>query len=156
LTENATTLTSENGGMQELQTELQSADKYDLVELRRGKVIELLSKGHNQSECAKILGVDKATISRDVSALREGARSRIKTYVEETLPFEVEKALSGIGSIIKSAWELADSTRDERTHIAALQLVKDAYITQRDFLSDSNVLNKTLRWIEWAKKELAK
>lgn len=145
----------QQGELQETKSESQNRYREDLIELRRAKVVELLSKGLNQSEVAKQLGVDKATISRDVKELKEGARERIKAHVEETLPFEHEKALAGLGQIIKSAWVLAESTKDERTRIAALQLAKDGYITQRDFLSDSNVLNKTLKWIEWAKKQLS-
>ena len=63
-------------------------------------------------------------------------------------------SLQGITEVIRTAWELADSTRDEKTRLQALALVRDAYVAQKDFLSDSTVLNKTIRWIEWAKKEL--
>jgi DNA-binding NarL/FixJ family response regulator len=41
------------------------------IEWRRSQVLELSSKGHNQSEIAKKLQVDKSIISTDISFLRE-------------------------------------------------------------------------------------
>ena len=53
MTQDATSSNIEVGEMQELNTELQSGDRYDLIELRRAKVIQLLSKGFNQ-RCIEI------------------------------------------------------------------------------------------------------
>ena len=44
------------------------------IEWRRCQVMELSSKGYNQSEIARILQLDKWTISRDVSYLREQSK----------------------------------------------------------------------------------
>ena len=42
-----------------------------IIEWRRAKVMELLSKGEtNQSEIARILQVDKSVVCRDISHLR--------------------------------------------------------------------------------------
>jgi DNA-binding transcriptional regulator LsrR (DeoR family) len=52
------------------------------VEWRRYQVLELSSKGHNQSEISRILQIDKSIISRDVAFLREQSRINIRKYVE--------------------------------------------------------------------------
>ena len=58
-----------------------------IIEWRRAKVMELLSKGEsNQSEIDRILQVDKSIISRDVTYLREQAKHNIKKYIDEWLP----------------------------------------------------------------------
>ena len=45
------------------------------------QVLELSSKGYNQSEIAKILQLDKWTISRDISYLREQSKSNIRKHI---------------------------------------------------------------------------
>jgi DNA-binding NarL/FixJ family response regulator len=43
-----------------------------IIEWRRAKVMELLSKGEsNQSEIARVLQVDKSTVCRDMAYLRQ-------------------------------------------------------------------------------------
>jgi transcriptional regulator len=64
-----------------------------LTEWRRIQVLELSSKGYSQIEISKKLQVDKSTISKDTSFLRDQAKSNIKKYIDERLPEEYEKCL---------------------------------------------------------------
>jgi hypothetical protein len=58
-----------------------------IIEWRRAKVMELLSKGKsNQSEIAGILQVDKSIICRDIAYLIQQAKENNKKHIEERLP----------------------------------------------------------------------
>jgi DeoR/GlpR family transcriptional regulator of sugar metabolism len=68
-----------------------------IIEWRRTKVMELLSKGEsNQSEIARVLQVDKSIICRDIAYLRQQSKENIKRYIDERLPEEYEKCLVGL------------------------------------------------------------
>ena len=57
-----------------------------IIEWRRAKVVELLSKGEtNQSEIARILQVDKSIICRDIAYLRRQAKENIKEYIDVSI-----------------------------------------------------------------------
>jgi transposase len=58
----------------------------DRIDWRRNKVQELSSQGHNQREIAQILQVSNGTVNRDLSVLRQQAKTNIKKYVDERLP----------------------------------------------------------------------
>ncbi|MFL6327536.1 MAG: hypothetical protein ACJ71I_08690 [Nitrososphaeraceae archaeon] len=74
-----------------------STKMQQIIEWRRAKVMELLSKGeNNQSEIARILQVDKSIICRDIAYLRQRAKTNIKRYIDERLPEEYEKCLVGL------------------------------------------------------------
>jgi DNA-binding MarR family transcriptional regulator len=61
-----------------------STKMQQIIEWRRAKVMELLSKGeNNQSEIARILQVDKSIICRDIAYLRQRAKTNIKRYIDE-------------------------------------------------------------------------
>jgi Trp operon repressor len=61
------------------------------VEWRRDKVRELCSKGYSQREISQILQVGLATVNRDISYLRQEAKTNIRKYIDELLPEEYEK-----------------------------------------------------------------
>ena len=79
---------------------------------RKTKIIQKTtksSKGYNQTEIGKKLQVDSSVICRDVAHIREQAKTKIKKYIDERLPEEYEKCLVGISSILKEAWNRANS-----------------------------------------------
>ena len=69
--------------------------------------------------------VGLATVNRDISYLRNQAKSNIKKYIDERLPEEYEKCLVGLTAITKEAWNTAKSTEDKREKIQALSLAKE-------------------------------
>ncbi|HJT48289.1 MAG TPA: hypothetical protein VJ729_08890 [Nitrososphaeraceae archaeon] len=58
------------------------------LEWRRNKVQELASQGYNQLEISRILQISQPTINRDMTYLRNQAKSNIKRYIDERLPEE--------------------------------------------------------------------
>jgi hypothetical protein len=61
------------------------------IQWRRSKVAELDSQGHSQPEMASILQVSIGTVNRDLSYLRQQAKSNIRRYwIDERLPEEWE------------------------------------------------------------------
>jgi Trp operon repressor len=73
----------------------------DRIEWRRSKIQELTSKGHSQREIAQVLQVSNGTVNRDLSILRQQAKTNIKRYIDERLPEEYEKCLVGLNAITK-------------------------------------------------------
>ena len=96
---NATQIQNELSLLQLLNNKMQQ------IEWRRYQVLELSSKGHNQSEISRILQIDKSVTSRDISYLREQSRINIRKYVDEKLPKEYEKCLVGLNAMT-SSWKI--------------------------------------------------
>src|ERR1044072_6050022 len=125
-----------------------------IVEWRRAKVMELLSKGEsNQSEIARILQVDKSIICRDIGYLRQQAKINIKRYIDERLPEEYEKCLVGLNAITKEAWDTAQNTEDKREKIQALSLAKDCYSMKLDLLTNATVVDDAIGFVTQKSKE---
>ncbi len=125
-----------------------------IIEWRRAKVMELLSKGEsNQSEIARILQVDKSIICRDISHLRQQSKDNIKRYIDERLPEEYEKCLIGLTAITKEAWNTAQNTEDKREKIQALSLAKECYSMKLDLLTNATVVDDAIRFVSQKSKE---
>src|SRR5919206_2027617 len=125
-----------------------------IIEWRRAKVMELLSKGEsNQSEIARILQVDKSIVCRDIAYLRQQARTNIKRYIDERLPEEYGKCLVGLTAITKEAWNTAASTDDKREKIQALSLAKECYSMKLDLFTNATVVDDAIRFVSQKSKE---
>ena len=109
--------------MQQMSTRMQQ-----IIEWRRAKVMELLSKGEsNQSEIARILQVDKSIACRDIACLRQQAKENVRKYIDERSPEEYEKCMVGLTAILREAWTTSQQTDDRREKIQALSLAKECY-----------------------------
>jgi hypothetical protein len=128
-----------------------------VIEWRRAKVMELLSKGEtNQSEIARVLQVDKSIISRDIQYLRQQSKENIKRYIDERLPEEYEKCLVGLTAILREAWTTSQQTEDRREKIQALSLAKECYSMKLDLLTNATVVDDAIRFVSQKSKEKIK
>jgi hypothetical protein len=118
------------------------------LEWRRNKVQEVASQGYNQSEISRILQISQPTINRDLTYLRQQAKTNIKRYIDEILPEEYEKCLVGLNAITKEAWSTAQNTEDKREKIQALSLAKECYSMKLDLLTNATVVDDAIRFVE--------
>jgi hypothetical protein len=117
------------------------------IEWRRCQVIELSSKGYNQSEIARKLQLPKWTVSRDVSYLTEQSKKNIRIYIDETLPFEYEKCLVGLKSILKESWKIEQESEDKREKIQALSLAENCIEKISELLTNATVVDDAIRFV---------
>jgi Trp operon repressor len=133
----------------------QEQQQQEQVQWRRDKVQELCSKGYSQREISQILQVGLATVNRDVSYLRNEAKTNIKRYIDERLPEEYEKCLVGLTAITKEAWNTAQNTEDKREKIQALSLAKECYSMKLDLLTNATVVDDAIRFVSQKSKDKA-
>jgi hypothetical protein len=117
------------------------------IQWRRSKVTELDSQGHSQPEMASILQVSIGTVNRDLSYLRQQAKSNIRRYIDERLPEEYEKCLVGLTAILREAWNTSQHTEDRREKIQALSLAKECYSMKLDLLTNATVVDDAIRFV---------
>ncbi len=117
------------------------------IDWRRSKAQELSSQGHSQREIAQILQVSNGTVNRDLSYLRQQAKSNIKRYIDERLPEEYEKCLVGLTAILREAWSTSQQAEDRREKIQALSLAKECYSMKLDLLTNATVVDDAIRFV---------
>jgi hypothetical protein len=123
------------------------------IQWRRSKVAELDSQGHSQPEMASILQVSIGTVNRDLSYLRQQAKSNIRRYIDERLPEEYEKCLVGLTAIIREAWSTSQQAEDRREKIQALSLAKECYSMKLDLLTNATVVDDAIRFVSEKSKD---
>ena len=75
----------------------------------------------NQAEIARELQVSEACISLDMQYLREQAKDNIKEYTTQLLPEQYQVCLSALESILKHAYEILQTTDDNREKRQAME-----------------------------------
>jgi hypothetical protein len=123
------------------------------IEWRRCQVMELSSKGYNQSEIAKKLQLPKWTISEDIDYLREQSKKNIRRYIDETLPFEYEKCFVGLKSILKESSKIVEQSEDKREKIQPLSLAEDCIEKISELLTHATVVDEAIKFVSTHKSQ---
>jgi len=101
------------------------------------------------------LQISQPTINRDITYLRQQAKTNIKRYIDERLPEEYEKCLVGLNAITKEAWNTAQNTEDKREKIQALSLAKECYSMKLDLLTNATVVDDAIRFVSQKSRDKA-
>jgi translation elongation factor EF-4 len=104
-------------------------------------------------EIAHELQVSKASIVSDVQYLREQAKGTIKEYVTEHLPEQYQVCLIALDAIIKRAFEILESSPDNREKLQAMELFKDTHLVKLELLSNATTIDSALSYIRHKQEE---
>jgi predicted transcriptional regulator len=121
--------------------------KTDQLEWRRSKVIEMRARGMSQVEIARELQVSRTLITSDIAYLREQAKGTIKEYVTEHLPEQYQVCLSALDTILKHAFEILQTSDDNREKLQAMELFKDTHLVKLELLSNATTIDSALNYI---------
>ena len=139
------------------------------IQWRRTKVLELSSQGNTQSDIAKTLHVGEATISRDISSLRQQAQLNLRTHINDKLPEEYQNCMVGINQVLKICWEIVNKSRkvnsdnvnvqtvtmtDNKTVLQALALINDCNKYKMDLTTNGVVITDAIKFVQKNKEKL--
>jgi lipopolysaccharide biosynthesis regulator YciM len=95
------------------------------------------TRGMTHQEIANELQVPRTAITSDIQYLRNQAKESIKEYAEY-LPEQYHVYLSALDSILKHAYEILQTTDDNREKLQAMELFKDTHLVKLDLLSNAD------------------
>jgi 1-aminocyclopropane-1-carboxylate deaminase/D-cysteine desulfhydrase-like pyridoxal-dependent ACC family enzyme len=124
-----------------------------MLQWRRDKVIELRGIGLSYAEIAQQLQVSASSIGTDVQYLREQAKENIKEYVTQHLPEQYQVCLSALDSVLKHAFEILQTTHDNREKIQAMELFKDTHLVKLELLSNATTIDSALNYIKQQERQ---
>src|SRR5688572_13817908 len=91
---------------------------------RRGRILEMLADGRtNQTEMAGELKVSDTVVGEDIQYLKTAAKERIRSHLEERLPFAFEVCLTRLEKTTREATEIYNKTEAPRIKLQALALI---------------------------------
>jgi hypothetical protein len=173
--ENGRPLKNTKENMEDLSSEMEGSTKNTdkQIQWRRTKVLELSSQGNTQSDIAKTLHVGEATVSRDISSLRQQAQINLRTHINDKLPEEYQRCLTGMNQVLKLSWQIANNnntsrqngqdhndnittiiTGNDRTRLQALSLINDCYKYIMDLTTNGVIITDAIKFVQTNKEKL--
>jgi transposase len=122
--------------------------KAEQLEWRRAKVVELKARGMTHGEIARELQVSRTSIVSDVQYLREQAKGIIKEYATDHLPEQYQVCLVALDSIIKRAFDIIETSDDNREKLQAMELFKNTHLVKLELLSNATTIDSALNYIK--------
>jgi hypothetical protein len=146
-----------------------------MVDWRRNKVQQLLVRGYSQWDVAEELQIDQSTVSRDVQYLRQNAQANLQKHIQQKLPEEYQRCLTGMNQVLKLSWQIANNntpkqndqdhndndnintktTGDDRTRLQALSLINDCYRYIMDLTTNGVVITDAIKFVQTNKEKLS-
>jgi transcriptional regulator len=111
------------------------------------------ARGLSHAEIARELQVSRASISSDIQYLRNQAKESIKEYVTEHLPEQYQVCLTALDAIIKRAFDILESSPDNREKLQAMELFKDTHLVKLELLSNATTIDNALHYIRNKQQE---
>jgi hypothetical protein len=121
--------------------------KTEQLEWRRSKVVEMRARGFSYGEIACELQVLKTSIGTDVQYLRQQAKESIKEYATEYLPEQYQVCLCALDTILKHAFDIIETSDDNREKLQAMELFKDTHLVKLELLSNATTIDSALNYI---------
>ena len=118
------------------------------IEWRREKVLELASDGYGVREIARLLEISHPTVSRDMQWLRYQAKEQIRKYIDEQVPLEYHKTLTGLQNIIKSMSDIISKSSDNREIMQASGIKIQALNMKMELVSNANLVHEAIDLVE--------
>jgi hypothetical protein len=85
--------------------------------------------------------------------LRNQAKEHIKEYVTEHLPEQYQVCLVALDTILKRAFEILQTTGDNREKLQAMELFKDTHLVKLELLSNATTIDSALHYIRSKQQE---
>jgi predicted transcriptional regulator len=118
------------------------------LEWRRSLVLSKLSKGWSQADIARELKLHPSTISLDVQYLKERKRESLRTHLQQELPFEHARAMTGINDLLRKANEILDNTKDPKLQLQTINVLANLYAGILTMASDGNIIQQAMEKVE--------
>jgi DNA-binding CsgD family transcriptional regulator len=118
------------------------------IQWRREKVLELASDGYGVREIARLLEISHPTVSRDMQWLRYQAKEQIRKYIDEQVPLEYHKTLTGLQNIIKSMSEIIANSEDNKEIMQASTVKMQALNMKMELVSNANLVHEAIDLVE--------
>jgi hypothetical protein len=98
------------------------------IEERRRRLASMLARSITEWECARELGVDQSTISRDVKALKEMSQRFVFDLAKSDLAYYYKQKLDSLDEAKREAWNICNNTNEgtlntDKVKLLALKLI---------------------------------
>lgn len=128
--------------------------KQQQLDWRRSKVLELSSQGYSEREVGEILKVSDTAVHRDLAFIRRQAKENLSKHIDEKIPEEVEKAMSGLNTVLKITSHIANTVADPKTKLQALSLMSEVFKIRIDLATNSVIVHDALKYVNGKAEKL--
>ena len=81
------------------------------------------------------------------------AKESIKEYTTDHLPEQYQICLVALDSIIKRAFDITETSNDNREKLQEMELFKDAHLVKLELLSNATTIDSALNYIKSKQQE---
>ena len=128
--------------------------KQQQLEWRRAKVLELSSQGYIQAEIAQKLQLDRVTVHRDMQFLRQQAQETLQHHLDEVVPEEYQRCMTGMKLNLKQALTIGKEATDPKVKLEATKIANDCYKFIMEMSTNAGIVSDALKFVNQSEKKI--
>jgi hypothetical protein len=117
------------------------------IEWRRNIVLQKLAQGYSQIEIAKELQLHQSTISLDCQYLRIKSQEEMKTHLQDTIPFQYQKTMTGLTQVLYDLWDIAKHSTKMSERLQAYAQINESYKYLMDMSTNSATITRAMEFV---------
>jgi hypothetical protein len=117
------------------------------IEWRRNIVLQKLAQGYSQIEIAKELQLHQSTISLDCQYLRIKSQEEMKIHLQDTIPFQYQKTMTGLTQVLYDLWDIAKHSTKMSERLQAYAQINDCYKHIMEASTNSTTINRAMEFV---------
>ena len=98
--------------------------------------------------------ISYGTVHNDLESKNYEIQANFNNYIEHEIPMQHRLAVTGLDKVLKEAWRLYLKAEDQKTALAALNVISDAILKKQSVLGDPTQIQKALMAVASLKRKL--
>ena len=99
--------------------------------------------------------VSLGTVNRDLSMLRQQARDNIQNHIQERIPQDYQRCLTGLNQVLKTCWYVVHKPgTDDKTKLQAIAIINDSYKYIMDLTTNGSIVTEAIKHVTQIQKDV--
>ena len=99
--------------------------------------------------------VSDSAVHRDLVIIRRQAKENLQKHIDERIPEEMEKAMSGLNTVLKMTSNIANTVTDPRIKLQALSLMNEVFKVRMELTTNGVIVRDALNYVNGKAEKLS-
>jgi DNA-binding transcriptional regulator LsrR (DeoR family) len=110
-------------------------------------VLQYSSQGYSIREIAQKLQIDKSAVNRYLQFLKQQAQNNLQHHIQEVVPMEYERSMTGMKRNLKQTLEIAETAADPKVKLQARAIANDCYKYIMDLTTNGAIVTDAIKYV---------
>lgn len=121
--------------------------KQEAINWRRNKVMQYNMTGMNQMDIADALQISQASVSLDLSYIKEESKQQLQSVISDIIPLQWRRTREALQFVERELLQIWKGAKTEALKMQALTFFSDTYLKEMELCANATVIDEALKFV---------